>query len=83
MVTARKSRKSPRASHRETLAEKFDRVLAEPAAAPFPKLTKREARYFLKRLSGIGGPDAPRGDDVLREFYGLNPDGSEISADTA
>lgn len=43
--------------------------MAEPAEAPFPKLTKREARYFLKRLAG-SDPDAPSGEQVMREFWG-------------
>ena len=54
---------------RETLEEKFERILAEPVDAPFPKLTKREARYFLRRLAG-SKPDAPRGVDVIKNVRG-------------
>lgn len=67
MVTARKPAKKHTA-RRETLAEKFDRVTAEPIGAPV-KLTKREARYFLRRLAG-SDPNAPSGEDVMRNFYG-------------
>ena len=52
-----------------SLAEKFERVMAEPPETPFPKLTKREARYFLKRLAG-SDPKAPSGEEVMRDFYG-------------
>jgi hypothetical protein len=69
MVTVRKARKPAPSRHRETLAEKFERVLAEPIDAPFPKLTKREARYFLRRLAG-SDPDAPSGEQVMRDFWG-------------
>ena len=70
MVAARKPKASP---HRhETLEAKFDRVMAEPPGTPM-KLTKREASYFLKRLAG-SDPDAPSGEEVMREFWG---DGSD------
>jgi hypothetical protein len=69
MVTSRKPRPKSGRPRRETLAQKFERILAEPLGTPFPKMTKREARYFLKRLSG-SDPDAPSGEEVMREFYG-------------
>ncbi len=70
MVASRKPR--TKSTHRpsETLAEKFARVMAEPVGAPFPKLTKREARYFLRRLYETGDRGAPTGDAVMRAFYG-------------
>ena len=88
MVTTRKPKSDPAAKRRspakrapdskrgaprkrETLEEKFERILAEPVDAPFPKLTKREARYFLRRLAG-SNPNAKPGDEVVREFYGLD-----------
>ena len=88
MVTTRKPKSDPAAKRRsaakrspdskrgaprkrETLEAKFQRVLSEPVDAPFPKLTKREARYFLRRLAG-SNPNAKPGDEVLREFYGLD-----------
>ena len=70
MVAARKPKASPR--RHETLEAKFDRVMAEPPGTPM-KLTKREASYFLKRLAG-SDPDAPSGEQVLRDFWG---DGSD------
>ena len=69
MVSSRKSRTAPGHPRRETLAEKFERIRAEPVGTPIPKLTKREARYFLKRLAG-SDPDAPSGEEVMRDFYG-------------
>lgn len=66
MVAARKPKTNAR--KRETLEEKFERVMAEPAGTPM-KLTKREASYFLKRLAG-SDPDAPSGERVLHEFWG-------------
>ncbi len=67
MVTARKPRtQKPR---RETIAEKFERVMAESPETPFPKLTKREALYFLRQLAG-SDPHAPSSKDVLRDFWG-------------
>jgi hypothetical protein len=69
MVASRKPRKTAASKRRrETLEEKFERVLAEPVGAPM-KLTKREALYFLKRLAG-SDPNAPSGDEVMRSFYG-------------
>jgi hypothetical protein len=75
MVTTRKPKAPTRAKRstprkRETLEEKFQRVLAEPVDAPFPKLTKREARYFLRRLAETGDPNSPSGVEVMKEFYG-------------
>ena len=67
MVASRKPNPAP-PKRRETLAEKFDRVMAEPVGVPL-KFTKREARYFLKRLAG-SDPDAPSGLEVMRDFYG-------------
>ena len=69
MVISRKPRLKSDPPRRETLAEKFERVMAEPPETSFPRLTKREARYFLKRLAG-SDPDAPSGEDVMRDFYG-------------
>ena len=69
MVTSRKPRPKTAHPHRETLAEKFERVMAEPPETAFPKLTKREASYFLKRLAG-SDPNAPSGEEVMRDFYG-------------
>jgi hypothetical protein len=43
--------------------------MAEPPETPFPKLTKREALYFLRKLAG-SNPAAPAGRDVMREFWG-------------
>ena len=76
MVTTRKSKSKTTAKRRssvrrETLEEKFQRILSEPVDAPFPKLTKREARYFLRRMAG-NDPNAKPGDQVMREFYGLD-----------
>ena len=68
MVASRKPRSAP-PKRRETLAEKFERVMAEPPDAPFPKLSKREAMYFLKRLAG-SNPNAPSSEQVLRDFWG-------------
>ena len=68
MVASRKPKAAP-PKRRETLAEKFDRVMAEPVETPFPELTKREAYYFLKRLAG-SDPNAPSGLEVMRDFYG-------------
>ena len=59
MVASRKPRKTAAAKrHRETLEEKFERIRALPPDAPIPKLTRREALYFLKRLWG-SEPDGP------------------------
>ena len=66
MVAAQKPKASPR--RHETLEAKFDRVMAQPPGTPM-KLTKREASYFLKRLAG-SDPDAPSGEEVMREFRG-------------
>jgi len=60
------------------LAEKFDRVMAEPVGTPM-RLTKREARYFLKRLAG-SDPDAPSGEQVMNDFYGDWCEDDESSA---
>jgi hypothetical protein len=68
MVASRKP-KAPPHKRRETLGEKFERILAEPVGTPFSKMTKREARYFVGRLSGID-PNAPSGEEVMRDFYG-------------
>lgn len=70
MVASRKP-KPKTAAHRrpETLAEKFERVMAEPPDTPFPALTKRDGYYFLKRLAG-SNPDAPSSTEVLHEFWG-------------
>jgi hypothetical protein len=62
-----RTKRAPR--KRETLPQKFDRIMTEPADAPFPKLTKREAYYFLRRLAG-SNPDAPPSEEVLRDFWG-------------
>jgi len=70
MVASRKSRKPAPRRHRETLEEKFERLLALPVDSPFPKLTEREARYFARRLWEIGDPAAPSGAEVMRAFYG-------------
>jgi len=77
MVTSRKPRPKTGHPRRETLAEKFERILAEPVGTPFPKMTKREARYFLKRLSG-SDPDAPSGEQVMHDFYGDWSDDTEL-----
>lgn len=69
MVTSRKPRPKTVHPRRETLSEKFERVMANRPETPFPKLTKREARYFLKRLAG-SDPGAPSGEKVMRDFYG-------------
>jgi hypothetical protein len=69
MVASRKPRKATAGRHRETVEEKFQRLLALPVDSPMPKLTKSEARYFLKRLAG-SNPDAPSGAEVMAEFYG-------------
>lgn len=67
MVESRRPKAAPH-KRRETLAGKFARVMAEPVGVPI-KLTKREARYFLKQLAG-SDPDAPSGLEVMRDFYG-------------
>ncbi|HYM15154.1 MAG TPA: hypothetical protein VEZ14_06310 [Dehalococcoidia bacterium] len=69
MVASRKPRKATPGHPRETLEETFQRLIALPLDAPFPKLTEREARYFLQRLAG-SNPAAPSGIEVLRAFYG-------------
>ncbi len=69
MVTSRKPRSKSDHPRRETVAEKFKRVMAEPPETSFPRLTKREARYFLKRLAG-SDPNAPSGEETMRDFYG-------------
>jgi hypothetical protein len=66
MVTARRPKAKPR--RRATLAEKFERVSAEPIGTPL-KLTKREARYFLRKLAG-SDPHAPRGEEVIMSVRG-------------
>jgi hypothetical protein len=68
MVASRKPKHAPK-PHRETLEEKFQRVLAEPVGAPV-KMTKREARFFARRLWESGDPSTPTGDEVIRKFYG-------------
>ena len=67
VVSRRPAPKAP--PHRETLAAKFTRVMAEPSGTPIGKLTKREARYFLKKIAG-SDPNAPSGEEVMRAFYG-------------
>jgi len=67
MVTARRARVG-RHRHRETPQEKFERVRREPVGTPM-KLTKAEARYFLRRLAG-SEPRAPRGEDVIKAVRG-------------
>ena len=54
---------------KETLEEKFQRLRAEPIGAPIPKLTKREARYFLTRLAG-SDPKARPGAEMVRDIRG-------------
>ena len=68
MVTERKSlpRRLPASPRKETLEEKFERLLAEPVGAPIGKLTKREARYFLTRLKGSKPNDPLAADSVLK-----------------
>jgi hypothetical protein len=75
MVASRRPRKQEKAppKRRETLEELFDRVMSQPADAPFPKLTKAQAKYFLLRLWG-SDPDGPPGDEVVKRFYGLWPE---------
>ncbi len=68
MVASRKP-KVPARKRPETLAQKFERILVEPIGTPFPRMTKREARYFLRRLAG-SDPDAPSGAEVVREIRG-------------
>jgi hypothetical protein len=67
MVASRKPRPTVH-KPRETLGQKFDRVMREPVGTP-AKLTKREARYFLKRLAG-SDPHGPSGLDVIQEVRG-------------
>ncbi len=67
MVTARKPHtRSPH--RRETPAEKFERVRSEPVGTPM-KLTKTDARYFLRKLAG-SDPHAPRGEEVIKSVRG-------------
>ena len=66
MVTSRRPRTQP--SRRETPAEKFERVRAEPVGTPL-KLTKAEAGYILRRLAG-SDPHAPRGEEVIMSVRG-------------
>jgi len=68
MVASRKP-KQPATPHRETLEDKFQRIMREPVGAPI-KMTKREARFFARRLWETGDPSAPSGDAVMRDFYG-------------
>lgn len=67
MVTARRARVQPH-RRRETPPEKFERVRAEPVGTPI-KLTKADARYFLRKLAG-SDPHAPRGEDVIKSVRG-------------
>jgi hypothetical protein len=66
MVTARKPRTKP--AHRESPAEKFERLRAEPVGAPI-RLTKADARYILRKLAG-SDPHAPRGEEVIMSVRG-------------
>jgi len=68
MVAARKPKQTAKTS-RETLEAKFQRIMREPAGVPI-KMTKREARFFARRLWETGDPSAPDGDAVMRDFYG-------------
>ncbi len=66
MVTSPSTRGHSKGPGRaETLAEKFERLRSEPFGAPIPKLTRREALYFLNRLAG-SEPKGARGIDVVR-----------------
>lgn len=66
--------KPPARRKRETIDEKFERVLAEPFGTPI-HLTKREAIAFLRRLAG-SRDDLPPGQQIIDDFYGLNSDGT-------
>lgn len=68
MVISRKQKPKTPPSRRETPAEKFERVRAEPIGTPI-RLSKREARYFLRRLAG-NDPHAPRGEEVIMSVRG-------------
>jgi len=82
MVVSRKPKKTSRGGRRETLDEKFQRLLALPVDEPFPKLTKRESRYFLRRLWETGEPDSgPDGAAIMREFYGLPQDEPDLATE--
>lgn len=70
MVASRKPRRPARKRDDATLEATFQRLLALPADAPFPKLTERQARYFARRLWEIGEPATPSGTEVMRAFYG-------------
>lgn len=70
MVASRKPRKTAAPKRRrETLEQKFERIRALPPGASIPKLTRREAVYFLRRLAGAN-PNAPSGEEVVRILRG-------------
>ncbi|MEX2245860.1 MAG: hypothetical protein WEC75_04155 [Dehalococcoidia bacterium] len=75
MVASRKPKTAAKRRHkRETLEEKFQRILSEPVGTP-TKLTKREALYILRRVWETGDPaSSPPGDEVIKRFYGLWPE---------
>ncbi len=79
MVVSRKPKPKPVRRKRETLEQKFDRIRAEPIGTPIPKLTKREARYFLTRLAG-SDPNARTSTEILHDFWGDWED-DEVVAD--
>lgn len=59
---------------RETIDELMERILAEPLGTPLD-ITKKQAYEILRRLAGTRN-DLPPGQQIIDEFYGLNPDGS-------
>lgn len=67
MVTARRPAVRP-IRRRETPPEKFERVRREPVGTPM-KITKADARYFLRKLAGRDA-HAPRGKDVIMSVRG-------------
>jgi hypothetical protein len=75
MVASRKPKAAAsRRKKPETLEETYQRILSEPIDAPI-NLTKRQARYILRRLFETGDPKSgPPGDEVVKRFYGLWPD---------
>jgi hypothetical protein len=68
MVASRKP-KHAAGRRRESMEQKFQRIMREPVDAPI-KMTQREARYFARRLWETGNPKSPSGEEVMRDFYG-------------
>lgn len=71
---ARPTASTPERRKRETIDQLMERIMSEPIGTPL-NITKRQAIAVLRRLAG-SDPDARPGQEIIDEFYGLNPDGS-------